>query len=51
MYLLGKTAILPWNEKNIETIPDVAGVYLFRNTTRQVIYIGTAGAGRLYEIA
>ena len=50
MYLLGKTAVLHWNEKNLDTIPDVAGVYILRNAAKQIVFIGSAPAGRLYDL-
>jgi len=49
MLLIAKTRVLPWNEKNIDTISDLAGVILFRNASKQVIFIGIAPAGQLYD--
>lgn len=49
--IINKSEIMPWTRDNIQTSPNVSGVYTLRSSTtvESILYIGMAGAGRLRE--
>lgn len=49
MNVVSKSSILTWEHYIINATPDVAGVYVMRDMNQLIIYIGSAGAGRLRE--
>jgi excinuclease UvrABC nuclease subunit len=49
MNYIRKSVIMQWGHGNISTTPDVAGVYVLRDFSQRIVYIGSAGAGRLRE--
>jgi len=40
MGFINKSGILDWNKVNIDTVLATCGVYVLRNATKQLIYIG-----------
>lgn len=42
-----KSDILLWQEWNLRTAPEKAGVYVLRKDDKSIGYIGSAGTGRL----
>lgn len=49
MGYITKSGILMWEHEIISATPDVAGVYVLRDFNQSIIYIGSAGSGRLRE--
>ena len=39
----------PFSDKNVSDVPDQSGVYNFINQAGQIVYTGSAGAGRLQD--
>lgn len=49
MGCINKSGILMWEHGIISLTPVVAGVYVLRDFSKSIVYIGSAGAGRLRE--
>lgn len=49
--IIRRSEIMPWTRENLQTVPNVSGVYTFRSSTtiESILYIGMAGPGRLRE--
>lgn len=49
--IINKSEIMRWTKENIQTVPNVSGVYTLRSSTtvESILYIGMAGPGRLKE--
>lgn len=45
MGYIRKSEILMWEQDVINSAPDIAGVYVLRDLSQSIVYIGSAGAG------